>query len=220
MKRLLSAIVAFALLLPLCAAPVEADLGDGLHYHRAHALPAELPPPTPQKGALILDLRYATADAAAATALDGWIKFRANADAPVTVLVNAATAPVLHSVFGANQAQPGFVTIGTAQPGYSPDIVVTTTDEAERRAYDVLENNGAIAALLAENIDKPRNDEASMMRDRTQPAEPPAEDTFDELSSPEPSKTDSAPTPAPPLDRALQRAVHLHRALRALKRIP
>lgn len=218
MKRLLAAALTLASLLPLGAAPIEADLGDGLRYHRAHALPAELPAPKPPGGALVLDLRYATADAAAATALDGWIKFRASAATPVTVLVNAVTAPVLHGVFAANQAQPGFVTIGTAAPGCSLDIVVITTEEAERRAYDALENNGSIAALLIENAGKPRNDEASMMRERAQTDEPTADDALDELSPVEPGK--EADVPTPPLDVALQRAVHLHRSLRALKRIP
>jgi hypothetical protein len=220
MKRLLVAAIALVPLLPLGATPIEADLGEGLRYHRAHVLPAELPAPDPRTGMLLLDLRYATADAAAATALDGWIKFRASADTPVTVLVNPGTAPVLHSVFAANQAQPGFVTIGTAHADYSPDIVVTTSPEAERRAYDVLENNGSITALLTENTAKLRHDEASMMRERRQSAEPILDEGFDELSSPEAPKEDPSAATPPPVDVALQRAVHLHRALRALKRIP
>lgn len=220
MKRLLLAVITLASLLSLGGAPLEADLGDGLRYHRAHALPTELPAPGPRPGPLVLDLRYATADAGAATALDGWITARASADTPVTVLVNEGTAPVLHEVLAAHQARPGLVTIGIANARHSPDIVVATTPEAERRAYDVLESNGPIAALLTENADKPRNDEASMMRERTQPAEPLLDEGLDELSSGTSSNEPATTTPPPPPDVTLQRAVHLHRALRALKRIP
>lgn len=218
--RLLAAALLLVALLPLHAAPIEAELGESLRYHRAHALPAELPQPAPRSGTLVLDLRYATADAAAATALDGWIKFRASAETPLLVLVNADTAPVLHGVFAANQAQPGFVTIGIAQSAFIPDIVVTITPEADRRAYDALENKVPITALLAENTDKLRNDEATMMRERTHPGESFADEAFAEPSSPTSGQAPAAATAPPPSDAILQRAVHLQRALRALKRIP
>lgn len=218
MKLPLALAFAFTALLRLSASPIEADLGDGLRYHRAHALPAELPSPAGKPFPLVLDLRYATADQAAATALDAWVKFRAAPATPIIVLVNAETAGELRGVFAANGSQPGFVTVGMASPDYSPDIAVATTPEAERQAYDVLEHNGSLAASLTENADKPRTDEAAVMRDRAHSPEELTDLEFDEFAPPATAKETTPPPP--PIDASLRRAVQLHRALRALKRIP
>ena len=80
-----------------------------------------------------------------------------------------------------------------------------TSAEEERRAYDALEQGVAIDTLLSDNPNQVRNDEASLSKDRV--AEAAAE------------SADATKRVTPPLDATLQRAVHLHRALVALKRI-
>jgi len=60
--------------------------------------------------------------------------------------------------------------------------------------------------LLTDNPDKVRNDEASLSKDRVAEASAEATDRANKK-------------PAPPIDVALQRAVHLHRALVALRKI-
>jgi hypothetical protein len=154
----------------------------------------------------------------AATALDAWIKFRATAATPVFVLLNAETPSSLHSVFASLKSQPGFVTVGSGSDAFTPDVVVAAAADAERRAYDALEHGGSLEALTRPNIDKPRTDEASIMRERTDGADNVPPDPLDRLLDNESEKP--APTPPPPLiDHTLQRAVHLHRALVALKRL-
>ena len=80
--------------------------------------------------------------------------------------------------------------------------------EEERRAYDALEAGASVNSLLADNPNKVRNDEASLSKDRL--AEASADAADNALSG------KRAP---PPIDATLQRAVHLHRALAALKKI-
>jgi len=65
-----------------------------------------------------------------------------------------------------------------------------------------------LAKLLADNPGKVRNDEASLTRDR--PAEAPAENG--DAAAP-------AGKAVPPVDATLQRALHLHRSLQALRKL-
>lgn len=191
-------------LAPAGATPLTRDLGQGLAYFRAQELPLELPAAgTARAQACVLDLRYARGDENAATTLEAWLKFRAISRAPVFVLANGETAPALLTVLAPGEGPAGLVVIGVAARGFYPALAVQSTPENERRAYDALEKGASLASLLVENPDKLRHDEASLARDR------PAEGVAEEKAKP----------PAPPIDAALQRAVHLHRALRALKKI-
>lgn len=201
----------------LHSAPLERDLGEGLVYFRAPELPADLPPAAKKTTPLVLDLRFATAGDHAATALDSWLRFRATRATPAFILINAETPAALLGVFAVLKSQPGLVTIGSSSDAFTPDIVISSPPEVERRAYDALPAGTAVQALIAENTDKTRVDEASIMRERADPffaAEPP------DLTDDEESEASKAPPPpAAPVDHALQRAVHLHRALLALKRL-
>lgn len=193
------------------AAPLERDLGQGLKLYRVHELPADLPPAAPASGRVppcVVDLRYAKADADAASALQAWLRFRAKPRAPVFVLANAETSPALLRVLAQREPGAGVAVIGAASGKLKPDVVVRTTTEEERRAYDALENGATVAALLTDNPDKVRNDEASLSRDRL--AEASADTATDALAP----KRDAAV-----VDAALQRAVHLHRALVALRKL-
>jgi hypothetical protein len=187
------------------ASALSRDLGRGLFYQRVNTLPSDLPAPeTAHRRPTVLDLRYVHADADAATALVGWLKFNASLHTPVFVLANSETDRAIVQALANRGAIPSALVIGIPARGFSPDIAVQATPEAERRAYDALAAGVDATSLITENSDKARNDEASLSRDRS--TEPGVETARDRA-------------PAPPLDAALQRAVHLHRALVALKKI-
>jgi hypothetical protein len=201
--------------LPASAAPLTLDLGQGLAYHRAHALPADLPAAAPARPQpLVLDLRYATGDDDAATALSAWLKFRAAPRTPVFLLANSATSPALRAALTDRERTAGLIVLGLAGPGFEPDIALKTTGEAERLAYDALTDARSLSALINPSVEKPRNDEARLVADhRAGRAPDPA--AADATSAP------ATPTPGPPpvTDAVLQRAVHLHRTLLALKKL-
>lgn len=201
--------------LPASAAPLHLDLGQGLAYHRAQALPADLPAAAPARPQpLVLDLRYATGDADAATALSAWLKFRAAPRTPVFLLANSATSPDLRAALADRERTAGLIVLGLAGPGFDPDIALKTTAEAERLAYDALTDARSLTALINPPVEKPRNDEARLVADyRAGRAPQPA--NADETSAPATPK----PTPPPATDAVLQRAVHLHRTLLALKKL-
>ncbi|HUR58885.1 MAG TPA: hypothetical protein VM029_14320, partial [Opitutaceae bacterium] len=140
-------------------------------------------------------------------ALEAWLKLRANARTPVFVLANADTAPALLAVLTPEDPMAGVIVIGVAARKFPPALAVKSTPESERLAYDALEKGTSLTALLVENPDKVRNDEASLSKDRL--AEAVADASGDE----------KARSAAPPIDAALQRAVHVHRALLALRKL-
>ena len=198
------------------AAPFTRDAGEGLTYHRVTALPADLPTAESSRTQpAILDLRYVSGDTAAATALHAWLKFHAATRAPVFLLVNADTAPALLAPF-ADPRPAGLLLIGPAASALTPDLVIKTTAADERRAYDALAAGTPLSTLLLDAPDKPRIDEASLARDRVPDSTPLSDDDTDaDFSAP----TAKPKSPAPLVDAALQRAVHLHRALKALKKL-
>ena len=205
MKPLRAAFSLFVLAVSAAAAPVTRDLGEGLTLLRARELPVDLPAAEPgKKGAVVLDLRYAKGEREGVAALSAWLKARASLRTPVFVLANSDTAEPLRGALAAEGALPGVLVIGVATRGFRPDIAIEISPENERRAYEALEDGAPLASLLVENPDKIRNDEASLSRDR--------------LADASAADTKKRPPP-PPLDLALQRAVHLHRALVALKKI-
>lgn len=191
--------------------PLEHDLGQGLAYVRVKRLPADLPGKAADAApSCVIDVRYAEADAVAATTFAAWLGFRATPRSPVLVLANPATSPALLEALSRPSARLGVVLIGAAGARFTPDLAVTVAAEDERRAYEALESGTTLASLLADHPEKVRNDEASLVRGQPGPGETPAD------APPE----NSAPRRPPPvIDAALQRAVHLHRALLALKKI-
>jgi hypothetical protein len=97
-----------------------------------------------------------------------------------------------------------------------PDIAVKITAAEERRAYDALESGAKLESLLTDNPDKPRNDEARLAKEHLPDSAP--DDAVDDDPSLPAEKKAPAKT-APPIDGVLQRAVHVHRGLLALKKI-
>jgi hypothetical protein len=191
------------------AVPLERDLGLGLGYVRLQELPADLPtraafdPLAPS----VIDVRYLPADESAARAFEAWLKFRASSRAPIFVLANEGTSPAVLHLLSRREPGSGVVVVGPQARQFEPDIAVLTTREDERRAYEALADGASITSLLTDNPDKVRNDEASLSRDRL------AEASADSAGNGNASGQRS------PLDVALQRAVHLHRTLVALRRI-
>jgi hypothetical protein len=199
------------------AAPT--DLGQGLLYCRVHALPADLPAASTGKSDLVLDLRYTLTDDTGATAFSAWLGFR-TATHPVFILVNAGTGPALLHALAERPLPSGVVALGPPLPAFTPDVPLKISPDTERRAYDAFDHGTALESLIVEKIDKPRYDEASMVKDHVSDSEAPAPDDEDATAA-KPDSAKAKPAPPPPLiDLALQRAVQLHRALLALHQIP
>ena len=189
------------------SAPITREIGHGLVYVRVHTLPADLPvEPAGRVPPCIIDVRYLDADGKAAADFSAWLHRRATPRSPVFVLANAETSPALLRVLAVHQRGTGIAVVGIERGPFKPDVAVKASPESERRAYDALAQGADIATLLTDNPDKVRNDEASLSKDRL--AEASAE-----------AVKDAGKKAPPPIDSTLQRAVHLHRALVALRKI-
>ena len=99
-----------------------------------------------------------------------------------------------------------FRSVGVAGPGFEPDVAVKVAPEQERAALAALRRGAPLDELLRENREKIRNDEASLLRER--PVDGEAADS-----------TAAKAGTAAVIDLTLQRAVHVHRTLLALKRL-
>ncbi len=192
------------------------DLGKGLQYVRARALPADLPLAPPKPAPVVLDLRYAAGGDEAATALQEWIGFRATAPTPVFVLVNGSTSAAVLDYLDHAPAHPGVLTIGLASSRFVPDIALAIDPATDRAAYDALDHGANVDTLITDQPDKPRHDEAEVVRQHAIGPDEGDESGADLTDPPDPA---TPPTPAPLIDAVLQRAIHLHRALLALKKI-
>ena len=216
-KLLLLLVLASGFASAASAEQLSRDLGKGLVYCRVHALPADLPAATTKPGAVVLDLRYARGEAGGTAALGTWLKSR-NAAAPVFILLNADTAPAVLAYFTAHDPTAGQLTLGAASPGFTPDIALKISAAAERTAYDALEHGTPVDSLLTDPLDKPRHDEAAIAQERTAAADDAtAPDT--DLADPVDAATAAPAAPPAVIDYALLRAVHLHRALLALRKL-
>jgi len=212
------------------AKPLILDLGQGLAYHRAHTLPADLPAASPARPQpLVLDLRYTNGGLDAAITLAAWLKFRAVPRTPVFILANTETSPALRAAFAEREGTPGLIVLGLNAPDFTPDLALAADPATERRAYDALTQPEALSTLITPTLAKPRNDEAALAAEwqpdrpgshpsltAAQPADQGKRTTTKTAATPSGPAT---PTPPPLIDAVLQRAVHLHRALVALRQI-
>lgn len=210
MKRI---ILLFSVLCLLSSGTELTDLGQGLSYLRVHSVAdseVALRKAVPGTGALVLDLRYATANDESAAALKTALAGR-SANTRLFILVSPATPPALGPVISASPA----LTLGAAGSLPAPKVVVQTDVATDRRAYDALEAGTALTQLISGKIEKERFDEASLVQE-FKSGNP------DAMPPPTPDPTIAPPAgavekPVALTDRVLQRAVHLHRALLALK---
>ena len=193
-----------------------ADLGDGLAYLRVtsatasgHALQSALAGPGP----VVIDLRYA-ADGDDLPAILRPAAGVRPAPGNIFVLVSPATPAAVAEVI--SQWPKSVITLGPAGSNPAPMVAVKTTAEADRQAYDALAAGTPLATLVSGKIEKERYDEASLVQEfkngnpDPEPPEPP------DPTAAKPAGTTEKPPPL--IDRVLQRAVHLHQALLALRR--
>ena len=166
MSRL--ALVLLAVLAPALAmaAPLQADLGQGLPYVRAHGIPAELPGPAFARGKpCVLDIRFAHGAGGAGALLLAWLKLHAAPRTPVFLLANAETDPELLAPLDSPDAVNGLVILGPAAPRFSPDIALDIPRAADRRAYAAAEAGASLDSLIVETIEKDRFDEDRLARE-------------------------------------------------------
>lgn len=192
------------------------DLGEGLGYVRVQRLAdalllVDLLNRTQSKGsALVIDLRYPTVADEDVPALAVTLAQRAPATS-LFVLVSPQTPTALVPALA--KLPPPALTLGVAGSLPAPTIVVAQPADADRRAYDALEGGLPLEALITGKIEKERFDEAELVKEfenGNANAAPPPE--------PDPTQKPAAEKAPVLTDRVLQRAVHLHRALLALKR--
>jgi hypothetical protein len=195
---------------PVRAAAGPVELASDLAYLRVHSAVVEREAITAalaQSRAVVLDLRYPQDERSADEALR-----QALAGRPVGgrlyVLVSPATPVPVVGVVAANPAR--LVTLGVKGAKPEPKVAVMQSAEDDRRAYDAHTAGTALADLISGKLDKERFDEASLVLD--------FKNGLTDDRPGVPSAVKSGDTPARQTDRVLQRAVHLHRALQALKR--
>jgi hypothetical protein len=118
---------------------------------------------------------------------------------------------------------PGFYVIsgeirGVSRPslvgrGFIPAMSAVATAEEDRRGYLAFEAGRPLSELLADRVEKPRFDEARLIRHFERGLPPTAPD------DPPATEAAEAAEQRPPVDAALQRALHLIEALRALGKV-
>jgi hypothetical protein len=215
-RRLVALLAAAAgLAAPCLAAPDSTqDLGQGLAYFRVHALADDsgaLITALEANGALVLDVRYATARKEDAALFDHALA-QHRGPALLCVLVSPATPPALADSIGT--APVRLTTFGVTGSVPAPRVAVAEqAPETDRRAYEAFDSGTPLAGLISGKIKKERYDEVSLMNDFSNgntSAEPPPEPDLKSVK-------DAPVRPAALIDRVLQRAVDLDRALAAIK---
>lgn len=200
-------------------AAVMADVGGGLRYIR---LP-DASVIASFEGTHVVDLRFTDALEESAEGLARHLQTAARGGSTLFVLVNAATDPLLRRELASVQgtARP-LLFVGPATPELAPEIVTAPDLEEERRACDAIAAGTPPIDLIKEELDKPRFDEAELVRNRTNgnsSGSRGGQTNGRDAATPADATPASDATPAPPKDLSLQRAVFLHRALVALGHI-
>ncbi|MEY4925201.1 MAG: hypothetical protein RL598_1720 [Verrucomicrobiota bacterium] len=215
MKNLLPALFLALVLTELArAAPPEPiDLGANLAYLHIKSLADAAPLLSTAQSAqrpLVLDLRYATSEAAALSVFQTAL---ARHPAPLFILFSTATPQEIIAVV--KQSAGAIITLSVAGADAPAQIQVKADPAADRLAYEALGQGTLPAILVTGKIEKERFDEATLVQEfknGNPDAEPPP------LPDPtQPKLNQAAPVKAPLIDRVLQRAIQLHRALLALE---
>jgi hypothetical protein len=190
----------------MAAGPVALD--QGLTYLRISSLTQsarELDAALLQPAPLVLDLRYTADEPDAANVLR--VLNRQPRKPALYVLVSPATPKALGEILATAATPVTLLGIKGSRP--EPAVVVAQSAADDRRAYDALAAGTPLAELISGKVEKDRFDEASLVtefKNGNHDAHPPET----------PAGGKAAPA-APLVDRVLQRAAHLHRALLALK---
>ncbi len=211
MKKFLHIVFVFLAVAGLCSAQEPVDLGRGLTYLRVGNFSADgatLAAQVSTNRPLVIDFRGATAAAEEAAEFSAALTRRAGS-LPLMILVGPDTPATLASVLAKLPA--GALTLGIRSAQPSPNLVIEQTEEADRRAYAAWQNGTTMEALIDGKLEKSRFDEAALVKEfqsgHGAVTPPPA---------PDPTAKPEVALPAL-ADRVLQRAVHLHRALIALR---
>ncbi|NBX59629.1 MAG: hypothetical protein EBT62_04080 [Opitutaceae bacterium] len=215
MKNLLPALFLALVLTELtrAAPPEPIDLGANLAYLHIKSLADAAPLLSTAQSAqrpLVLDLRYATSEAAALSVFQTAL---ARHPAPLFILFSTATPQEIIAVV--KQSAGAIITLSVAGADAPAQIQVKADPAADRLAYEALGQGTLPAILVTGKIEKERFDEATLVQEfknGNPDAEPPP------LPDPtQPKLNQAAPVKAPLIDRVLQRAIQLHRALLALE---
>jgi len=191
-------------LLPVRSLAAEvSDLGEGLAYLRVSTI-EEAFKSLAGNSSLVLDLRQTSSPPEMIARL-GEVLGKRIPGTPLFVLVSPDTPPAL-----ARAWQGKGVTLGVTGCRPAPQVPVAQSTEEDRRACAALAAGTPLTELITGKVEKDRYDEATLVQEfkgGNHDAKPPA-------------ATASKPgaTPGRLTDRVLQRAVHLHRALQALKK--
>jgi hypothetical protein len=200
----------------LCAPARAADvveIAPDLGYLRVHSIVLEreaIAAALLKPRALVLDLRYPLDERDAGETLRQELSSHP-AKPRLYVLVSPAT-PV--PVVGAVAASPArLTTLGVKGARPEPQVVVLQSPADDRRAFEAHTAGAPLADLISGKINKERFDEATLVQefrlglsgDRN-------------AGAPASENRPGTETPARVTDRVLQRALHLHRALHALRR--
>jgi hypothetical protein len=205
------------LILPASISAAEPiDLGQGLAYLRINSLAksaADLNAALLRPAPLVLDLRYTADEPAAADLLR--VLNSQPAKPVLYVLVSPATPAPIGAILSSTSAR--LMTLGVKGSRPAAQVVVEQTAETDHAAYAALDSGTSLAQLISGKIEKERFDEAMLVhefKNGNHDAHPPE-------AGPAPGKEAAAPPAGSPAerltDRVLQRAVHLHRALQALR---
>lgn len=221
-------LVLLLVLSPFCRATELTDLGEGLDYLRIHAIDESakgLTAAIRERDFLVLDVRHATGTAASADVLRTALNAR-ELKTPVFILVGPATPTALaESLMAiANKC----LTLGVKESIPTPQVIIDQPVATDRLAYEAADSGQPIANLVSGKIVKERFDESALMKEfnsgninAAPPAPDPTTKTANEEKLPAPAVKADEKTAAKPAemltDRVLQRAIHLHRALLALK---
>jgi hypothetical protein len=179
------------------------------------------------RAALVLDLRGLACEIDFVTLLHTALAKPPAPHAVRIVLVNSATDPAIVTALE-DDALLSVITLSPRSPNLTADIQVATSADEERKALDALSNGTPLEKLIADAHDKRRYDEAKLVHDHANGVTPSEDelpaDAEDDTISTEPTtgkkNSGAEKKAAPPArDLVLERAVQLHRALLALKKL-
>jgi len=228
---MIKSFLSFFLLLVLSVSAISArateltDLGEGLSYLRVQSFGDSakgLDAAVRERDFLVVDLRHAATTAESAGLLRAALAARTSKQ-PAFILVGPATPAAIGEVL--NSATDHCLTLGVKESAPAPQVIIDQPAATDRLAYEALDSGQPLASLISGKITKERYDETALMKEfnggNTNPS-PPAGPDPTAKPNPEKSPTTEPVAPGvskvePLIDRVLQRAVHLHRAMLAIK---
>lgn len=200
------------------------SLGEGLFYFRVTSLPGQLTAmraALAKHSALVIDLRGVSTNISAAQALrTALLPTSGKAKVARFVLINDATASVVLLALGGGlpgNNLPGVLMIAPSNAAVLADVKALGSAEEDKRACEAAANGTPLEKLINYQPDKPRYDEAVLVREHAGEL-PPEADAADAnpVENPDSKKTAQE---RPLTDSVLQVAVQIHRALLALKKL-